>query len=70
MQISEIIQIVEVLEQQSRELDRTKTQLSEKLEQADRQKDALFNDRTDAIDDLVGKICNVIVTTECETDSK
>ena len=36
----------------------------EKLEQADRQKDTLLNNRADEIDNLVGEICEMILTTE------
>ncbi|HEC03680.1 MAG TPA: hypothetical protein ENI81_09110 [Phycisphaerales bacterium] len=42
---------------------------AEKLEDADRQKDVLFNDKKDAINDLVGKICNIILTTEFGTQN-
>jgi vacuolar-type H+-ATPase subunit H len=42
----------------------------EKLEQADKEKDALLNNNRDAIDSLVDNICNVILTTECDKDAK
>jgi vacuolar-type H+-ATPase subunit H len=35
---------------------------AEKLEQADREKDAMLNDRTDVIDGLVTDICNLVMT--------
>jgi vacuolar-type H+-ATPase subunit H len=42
----------------------------EKLEQSDKEKDALLNNNRDAIDNLVDNICKVILTTECDKDAK
>jgi len=42
----------------------------EKLKQADQEKDTLLNNNTDTIDNLVGNICNIILTTEYEKDNK
>ena len=42
----------------------------EKLKQADREKDTLLNNNTDTMDNLVDNICNIILTTEYEKDSK
>ena len=38
----------------------------ETLEQADRQRDTLLNNKTDAIENLVDDICSIILTTEHE----
>lgn len=43
---------------------------AEKLEQADRQKDVLFNESADVVGGLVDDICKVIMTAEYEKDSK
>lgn len=40
----------------------------EALRRADRQAEALRNGRTDVIEDLVTRICKVILSTECEMD--
>ena len=42
----------------------------EKLKQADQEKDTLFNNNADTIDDLVDDICKIILTTEYEKDNK
>ncbi|MBC8217922.1 MAG: hypothetical protein H8E73_05600 [Planctomycetes bacterium] len=41
----------------------------DKIELIDHQKDALLNNRAAEIDNLVGEICEMILTTECEKDS-
>jgi vacuolar-type H+-ATPase subunit H len=42
----------------------------DKLRQADQEREALFNSKTDAIDSLVDNICNIILTTEHDKDSE
>lgn len=42
----------------------------EGLRRADEQGDALRNGKADVIEDLVDRICTVILTTECEMDDQ
>ena len=42
----------------------------EKLKQADQEKNTLFNNNTDTMDNLVDNICNIILSTEYKKDSK
>ena len=42
----------------------------EKLKQANQEKDTLLNNNTDTMDNLVDNICNIILTTEYEKESK
>jgi vacuolar-type H+-ATPase subunit H len=42
----------------------------EKLKQADQEKDTLLNNNTDTMNNLVDNICNIILATEYEKDSK
>jgi len=42
----------------------------EKLKQADREKDIMLNNNSDTMDNLVDNICNIILSTEHEKDSK
>jgi len=60
----EIVQTT--VEEAKKEAERT---AAEKLEQANREKDALLNNRTDAIDGLVNDICNLIMSEVPEKDS-
>jgi vacuolar-type H+-ATPase subunit H len=55
------------VEDAKKEAERIRQQ---KLEQADKEKDALLNNNRDAIDNLVDNICKVILTTECDKDAK
>jgi len=42
----------------------------EKLKQADREKDIMLNNNSDTMDNLVDNICNIILSTGHEKDSK
>ena len=42
----------------------------EKLKQADQEKNTLLNNNSDTMDNLVDNICNIILSTEYEKDSK
>lgn len=61
----EIIQTT--VEEAKKEAERIR---EEKLKQADHEKDTLLNNNTYTMDKLVGNICNIILTTEYEKDSK
>ncbi len=65
LQAREIVQAA--VEEAKKEAERLS---KDKLEQVDRRKDSLLNNRADEIDDLVGDICSMILTTESEKDSK
>ena len=41
---------------------------AEKLKQTDQQQEAMLHDRADAIDDLVDRICRIVLATEHEVD--
>jgi len=42
----------------------------ERLQQTDKGKSAILNNNTDVVDDLIDSICNVILSTEHEKDTK
>jgi len=42
----------------------------ERLQQADKGKDAIFSNNTNVVDDLIDSICNIILSTEYEKDTK
>ncbi len=75
----EISEKMNVAKQEAREIIQTTVEnakkeaehiMEEKLKQADHEKDTLLNNNTDTMINLVDNVCNIILTTEYEKDSK